>query len=377
MYNFLIIDTYYNKFLEHFYRKIDVSDKKYEEHVNLLFDKLFGTANFYSKNLKLLGCEAREVIFNDFNLQYKWAKEYGLRIIFPAFCFRAIKWQKIINRLPSILWGFDERYKILKSQIKYYKPEVLYIQDISTISDKFLSEIKDNVRLIVGQIASPIPKNRNLKVYDLIFTSFPHFVGKFKNLGINVEFLKIAFEPSILEIIRGQNLKRKYNLTFVGGLTKSHKNRIKILSRLAKELDIDFWGYGIKTLPIDSPIRKRYHGEVWGIDMYHILLQSKMTINTHINVAENYANNMRLYEATGCGAMLITDYKDNLGELFKIGKELVCYKNIEELIELIKYYATNDKERKIIAKNGQRRTLTEHTYFNRMKEMLDILKRYL
>lgn len=377
MYSFLIIDTYYQQFLKHFYGKVNVKDKTYEEHVNLLFSELFGTANFYSKNLKKLGCEAREIIFNDFELQYKWANEHGVKIIFPTFFPRFDRLYKTVSKVPVFLWKFDEYYKILKAQIKYYKPEILYIQDIRAMNDRFLSEIKDDIKMIIGQIASPIPKNRNLRVYDLIFTSFPHFVKKFKDMGISAEYLKIAFEPSILDIIGKSNLKRQYDYTFVGRLTRSHANRIKILDKLAKELNIIFWGYGIESFPNSSRIRKKYNGEAWGIDMYCILAQSKITINTHINVSENYANNMRLYEATGCGAMLITDYKDNLNELFKIGKEVVCYRNAEELIELIKYYTTHDSERESIAKNGQIKTLTEHTYFNRMKEILSILKKFM
>ncbi len=75
--------------------------------------------------------------------------------------------------------------------------------------------------------------------------------------------------------------------------------------------------------------------------------KSFITINRHIDVAENYANNMRLFEATGCGALLITDYKDNLNELFEIGEEIVAYRSPEEAAALIKYYLSNPKKPKI------------------------------
>lgn len=372
---FLIVDTYYRYFLDEFYKVKETENKTYEEHLNLLLDKLFGTADFYSKNLKKLGCEAREVIFNDLNLQSKWAREHQLKIISPFFSQKFNNLYKVLNKIYFIPWMFDERYKILKAQIKYYKPDILYIQEMAAINDKFLSEIKQDVKLIVGQIASPIPKNRNLKVFDLIFTSFPHFVKKFKELGINSEYLKIAFEPTVLDKIN--NYEKKYDCTFIGGLTKSHTNRIKILEALANKLNIDLWGYKAETLPRSSPIRNNYHCEAWGLDMYRILAQSKITINIHIDVAENYANNSRLYEATGCGAMLITDYKDNLNELFEIGKEVVAYKNLEELVELIRYYVAHDAERELIARAGQRRTHTEHAYFKRIKEIINILPKYI
>ena len=47
---------------------------------------------------------------------------------------------------------------------------------------------------------------------------------------------------------------------------------------------------------------------------------TRIVVNRHIDVAEGYANNMRLYEATGMGALLITDRGRNLGELFEPGR---------------------------------------------------------
>ena len=114
-----------------------------------------------------------------------------------------------------------------------------------------------------------------------------------------------------------------------------------------------------------------------GLDMYRALASSYITLNRHINVAENNANNMRLYEATGVGSMLITDKKDNLNDLFEIDKEVVVYSSKEEAAELIHYYLEHPKEAEKIAKAGQARTLREHTYAQRMQELVPILKRHL
>ena len=113
------------------------------------------------------------------------------------------------------------------------------------------------------------------------------------------------------------------------------------------------------------------------MDMYRALARSRVTLNRHINVAENNANNMRLYEATGVGSMLITDMKDNLGELFEIGKEIVAYSSKEEAVEQINYYLSHPAEAETISRAGQARTLAEHTYRHRMEELMPILERYL
>lgn len=113
------------------------------------------------------------------------------------------------------------------------------------------------------------------------------------------------------------------------------------------------------------------------MDMYRALARSRITLNRHINVAENYANNMRLYEATGVGALLLTDRKDNLGDLFEIGKEVVAYSSAEEAAELVRYYLAHPDEAQTIARAGQARTLREHTYRHRMEELIPILQGYL
>jgi spore maturation protein CgeB len=371
-YSFLVIDTYYPKFLGKFYSSFN-QDGSYEEHWRALMDELFGTSDFYSKNLKELGCKASEIVFNDIVLQQKWMKEHGLDAGYYSF-YRNYLCFKIMNRLSIIPWEYKLPYKILKAQVDFYRPDILYVQDV-TIDGRFLHEIKNSVKLIVGQTACPLPSNVNLKVYDLIMTSFPHFVSRFGEMGINSEYFRIAFETTVLERIGIHD--RVYNCTFVGGISKAHRSGTELLERLANKVDIDFFGYGVENLPENSVIRKKHHGEVWGKEMYKVLAQSKITINRHIDVAENFANNMRLYEATGCGAMLITDMKDNLNELFDIGKEVVAYNNVNELVELIRYYVDRDSEREAIARAGQKRTITEHTYYNRMKDLLNILPKYM
>jgi len=83
---------------------------------------------------------------------------------------------------------------------------------------------------------------------------------------------------------------------------------------------------------------------------------------------------MRMFEATACGSLLITQEVPYLDELFEIGKEIVVYSTMRELTEKIDYYLEHDKEREKIARAGQRRTLRDHTYKNRVKDIIKIIK---
>ena len=369
---FLIVDTYYPKFLSSLYERYpELREKEYSDQLEFIKGQCFGTGDFYSKNLKKLGCEAEDIIPNCNVLQNRWAVENGLKAK-NSVLVRAAKRLPYIRRCIS---SFDWSLKVLEAQIKKAMPDVLYMQDLSFCPPSFLDDMKEYVTLVVGQIACPLPTLNYLKPYNLILTSFPHYVDRFRKLGINSEYFKIAFEPSVLE--RTGRPERIYACTFVGGISPAHKKGTDLLEELARHINIDFFGYGAETLDRNSPIIPKHHGEVWGLNMYKVLLSSRITINRHIDVAENYANNMRLYEATGCGAMLITDYKDNLNELFKVGREVIAYRDVDELIKLIKYYMKNDEEQSKIAENGQKRTMTEHNYFQRMGELIDIIDKYI
>ena len=84
---------------------------------------------------------------------------------------------------------------------------------------------------------------------------------------------------------------------------------------------------------------------------------------------------MRLYEATGVGTCLVTEMKDNLGEMFQPGREVVTFAGTDDCMEKIRQYLDRGDERTRIAQAGQRRTLRDHVYTSRMGELLGLLRK--
>jgi len=109
--------------------------------------------------------------------------------------------------------------------------------------------------------------------------------------------------------------------------------------------------------------------------MYQVLRNSLLTLNHHGNVPP-FANNLRLFEATGVGALLITDWKENLPAIFEPGREVIPYRSPEECAELVRYYLEHEDERQAIAQAGQARTLRDHTYYQRMQNLVEIVSRF-
>jgi hypothetical protein len=391
---FLILNTDYHDFLGWLYGQQPGLEKKpYEEQMRVRTESLFGVADFYSSNLRKLGHEAYDVHANNEFMQKAWACEHDIHIEertaaqqkARTFLDRArrmagrtpLRWLKPLFR--PVLRSLDGRqswfYDILAAQIKHYKPDVLLNQAMDGVGSRFLIESKPCMRLLVGQIASPLPYNEDFRTYDLVISSLPNFVEYFRSREVPSEINRFAFEPAVLPRLKNQS--PDIPVSFVGSLSPAHRTRILLLEHLCFNLGIHVWGSGVDGLPQDSSIRSRYAGTAWGMDMYQLLHASKMTMNHHIGIAGSYANNMRLFEATGVGALLVTDWKVNLHEMFEPGKEVVAYRSAEECVELIRYYLEHGDEREAIASAGQRRTLREHTYYQRMQELVDIVERYL
>ena len=368
----LILDTYYPPFLSSLYARLPhLGSKPYAEQLRLILDQRFGTSDFYSSNLNKLGHEATESIVNCEPLQRTWAAENGLPLDDKAH------WS--LRRRGQIPWpvrskNSDWLYKVLARQISEYRPDVLYVQDMNLINDAFMAEMKSHCGVVVGQIACPIKKDANFRVYDFITSSFPHFVERFRKDGIESEYFKLGFDPSVLD---HKWSNTNHQAVFVGSLSVAHQHRIELLETLAADRKMDVWGSGIDSLSKESPLRSVFHGESWALDMYDVLRNAKIAINHHIDLAEASANNMRLFEATGVGTMLLTDWKANLGEMFEPGREVVTYRSARECAEMISYYLAHEDERREIARAGQLRTLNEHTYYHRMQELSELLTKQL
>jgi len=368
-----IVDTYYPRFIASLYAgNRNQSKECYAIQLSSLLRQAFGTSDAYSENLRSLGWDANDLIVNCLQLQAAWAREnnvpfYPLALKLPRRSFRIPKLGPWLQSLPGLM-------DIALAQIRHLRPDILYCQDLSFFPPPILRSLKEEVKMIVGQIACPLPSVDYLHGYDLILTSFPHFVPRLREIGVNADYLRIAFDSRVLKFIGRQ--ERIHPVSFVGGISPYHGKALPLLEHLASTTPIEFFGYGAHVLSRKSPIVKRHGGEAWGLDMYRVLSASAITVNRHIDVAENNANNMRLYEATGVGAMLITDRKDNLRDLFAVGKEVVAYSSKEEASELINYYLHHPDEAAMIAAAGQQRTLSEHTYYQRMKELVPILESY-
>jgi spore maturation protein CgeB len=364
----LILNTDYEAFLEDLYAEHPgLAEQSYDEQMAARNRSLFGVADFYSEGLKANGLEAADIHLNNRAMQLRWAMEHGITIdprSIGARVRRLFGRDKFTAQLAAMP---DWMRNVMIAQIEAFRPDVILNQAMHFVGAGSLRSLAGKRCLLVGQIAAPWHGPEDDLGYDLIVTSLPNFVRQFESRGIKTLYNQLGFAPNVLaNVPEGE---RDLAVTFVGTLSAHHAERIGLLEYLAERTRLHVWGMGIEELSDQSPIRRCHRGQAWGAGMFSIFRRSQIVINQHIGVAGAFANNMRLYEATGCGATLVTDRKSNLQELFDVGSEVVDYSDPTECLARVEELINEPARCAEIGRKGQVRTCSSHTYVQRTAEL--------
>ena len=105
----------------------------------------------------------------------------------------------------------------------------------------------------------------------------------------------------------------------------------------------------------------RSNPQVFGSEMLRVLASSKITFHRRADLVDGCAGAMRLFEATGMGALLLTDEDSDIDSVFEPGIEVVTYSSFQECVDKINYYLEHESERERIALKGQERTFNDHS----------------
>jgi spore maturation protein CgeB len=384
----LVLNADYPRFLSWLYRsQPELESASYAAQMAARNATLFGVADFYSTNFAALGHAAAEIHVNNPRLQSAWAREHGLAVDvaaaagttrherLPGWLQRAVAPFKPMLRPLARKVGLSPRLdeamtRILLAQIEDFRPEIVLNQDVFHVDTALVRRIKAIGKpIMIGQVGVEPPRGVDWTVYDLMLSQLASIVNVFRAQGVRSEVNHLAFEPSILERLPAAPAQ-DVEISFVGSVSADHQQRIALLEAVAMHHDLKLWGNLPSSLPSASPLRRCFQGEVWGQGMYQVLRRSRITLNSHIDFAGKEAGNMRLFEATGVGAFLLTDFKANLDALFAPDRDVAVWRSIDDCLKVIDRYLGDDEGRNAIAEAGRARTKAQHTYRHRASEIL-------
>ena len=365
---FLIVDHMYGAFVDSVYGATPGLDRdSYAVQKQRIDSELFGETQFEVAALRAQGHEADDDLVNIKPLKQARFREKGLEFPGPTW---GVRWRRGFVPWPTRV---DSRWMgvALLARARRLKPDVVHIQSMDLLEPWVIAALRGESRLVVGQVATELPAGRTYRNYDLIVSAVPSLVDGFRRQGADAEWVPLAFGPSVREAI--VPVERDVAVSFVGSFTSRYADRLQIVEAVARAAPLRTWTGDAAEIPIDSPVRPTIQGPAWGRAMYEVLARSVVTVNSHGRIAGEYAANLRLYEATGMGALLVTDAKRNMGQLFEVGSEVATYRDAEDCARVVRYYIDHPAEASSIAAAGQRRTLKDHTWANRMARLVELV----
>lgn len=365
----LIVDTVYPDFLNWLYneREPGLANRSFAEQYRAQVNGFFHTAGAWAPALRRLGHEVLDVSADNPWAQMRWMIENDLLDRLKQFSDGLVFGNLVLPQRHD----FDWQVMVVAEQVKRFRPDVLLCANLYMFDDRFLALVAGHYGVAVGQHAAVMPAN-SLKRYDLIISSLPNQVKAFADQGIRSALVGLAFDERLLPHL--PTGEREHDLAFLGQVTPSHEGRARFLARIAEELPITLWGSTAWPAGIDpARLKLDIRPPKWGLSMYQTIRQCRKVLNYHLDAAGDYANNLRLFEVTGVGSLLVTDNKRNIRDYFEPDQEIVTYDNAADCVAKLKDLARDPERAEQIARAGQARVLKDHTYHNRVHDLLALL----
>jgi len=402
----------------------DFLNWSYDEQMASLFQLKYLYSDSFSRSIRNLGQEAFDIVWDLELVQKQWATENGIDTSSDG-------WQTAV---------LIDQLRTMQPEVVYFQGTELAIpgrpnRQLPSINWPVLIKQEiPSVKLVMMYSGFPSRGDRITGV-DILLSGPPHVVDHYKRMGYKPILCYHAFDSEVLESLAAEDQKSAAlgMFTFVGS-ARAPESRYWILKQLMRNTDINVWIdeppamgvteaiksswvstlsvvrnilsenikkyrklntsnsllqldslarvsnrwlYALPARPLKSMYPSKCHGAVRGLEYYRVLQQSKITFNKHTDHVYDSVGNMRMFEATGVGTCLLTDSGSNIRDLFEPDAEVVTYSSSEEAIEKAKFLLENEETRMSIAKNGNTRTLKDHTIENRCNLVDEIIQRSL
>ncbi len=160
---------------------------------------------------------------------------------------------------------------------------------------------------------------------------------------------------------------------FLGNLFLSRKlaemDRITVLNTLSEHFTVDL--YSTDQSPLLNTNNIVLHEPIdYDSIMPKVFYLSKINLNITLPSIETGVP-LRVFDIMGCGGFVLTNYQDELNDLFVIGHDIEVFHDLPELIEKTSYYLTHEEERLRIAMNGYQKVRKFYTTKHRVNSIVE------
>ncbi|RXZ81233.1 spore maturation protein [Paenibacillaceae bacterium] len=319
---------------------------------------------------------------------------HNLRILYIPQGFQAID-DGIIEALNmSVRELHVAEATVMYEKASELKPDlVVVLNGLHVFPDNHLQQVDAiralGIRTLIWFADDPYEIDNSAHVaphYDIILTHELSAVELYRRQGCaTVHYMPLGVHPGLF---KPQLVGEEYesDVCFIG---QGFWNRIELFDAIAAELSEykvviagGLWERLNRYSELKSSIRSGWMPVEETIKFYN---GAKIVINLHRTTEPGPDNknsmnlpgrsiNPRTYEIAACGALQLTDIREDLNVYYRAGLELDTFSTPVELQDKIRYYLNNAPARRMMAMRGLLRTLREHTFIHRVQHWLSLIK---
>ena len=198
---------------------------------------------------------------------------------------------------------------------------------------------------------------------DFLVTGFD---SEWRALGLRARFLPAAADAGIRPVPAEPRFKA--DVTFIG--TGYDRERAKLLTEIAKHLDLKVWGLGWERYADRIP----WGGHaVEGKDFAAVCSSSKIVLGINPEQAwggSGYTSD-RTWMVMLAGGFLLGQYSPGLAAMLREGEHYAWYEDVSGCINRCFHFVANNRERLVIRTQGTAFVRANHTYDQRIPYLLE------
>jgi spore maturation protein CgeB len=209
-----------------------------------------------------------------------------------------------------------------------------------------------------------------LAPYDAIFFKEPFLTDRLRSmLDLPVYYLPQACNPRWHRPVTPAGTEPC--LVIAGNM---YPSRVRLLDRLiAKGIPLRLYGGGFPRWIGETTARAVHTGRYITREEKARVFRSAAGVLNTMHPAEVSGVNLRLFEAAGCGAAVLTEFRPTVPELFTVGKEMLIFHDFDDLVEQATRLLSEPGLTARLGDAATQRAHRDHTYDLRVTAILQQL----
>lgn len=265
----------------------------------------------------------------------------------------------------------------LLEQVRQTRPDILFLSRGETVTAETLWQIRKQTSTIIVNVFTDNPlyigRFENIEPCHYFFVKDTYVRESLRKAGLkNVRYLPQCTNADVYKPYTLDAGERELYGAEVSLVGSQYAYRSRMLQEI-QEFNISLWGRGWSKLSARGLQYTVRGGDIRGPGKAKVFSGSAISLNPHHPLNDIRGTNSRTFDIAACRGFQLADDKEDLRNLLRVNEEIICFRTVDELKKLIGHYLTHPDERLQLAEAAYRRVLKDHTYDNRVREILDII----